>query len=212
MAQYTHAENNPLIGYFQKVSIMSNALVTLNTPATLEWATKNGTVKRAHSEASQSRAPSVARHAVADVATLAALQNGQYKPFLADVRGACSQAHAASLVATVANALATVVDGVPMAPAGDVLTTANKRTARAVAEWLQAPQTQRTVKGSIVREAKPLPKGKQYLADIAKQWLATMTDANMLTLPTIQADMLDAAPIHAVTSQDVTAMDDTIPQ
>ncbi len=159
---------------------MSNAIATIQAaPVALVHTSPKGVQRTYNSEAAQSRAPSATRHAVADHATLRALVSGQYVPFLRDVRGACSAAHAAGLVHAVSQALATVQDGITMVPTGDVLAVSNKKTARAVAQWLQNPTTEKVVKGVTTREAKPLPKGKAYLSAIAAQWLAAMSDANM---------------------------------
>ncbi len=184
---------------------MSTLTVTHTAPAPLVYATAKGVTRTANTEAAQARAPSKIRTAIADDATLRALTTGQYGPFLRDVRSACSQAHAAHLAATVAAALSTAVDGVPMVPHGDVLAVSNKRAARAVAQWLQNPTTERTVKGVTTREAKPLPKGKQYLCAIAGAWLTAMDAANM------GAESAPEAHIPEVTSQDAASMDETMP-
>jgi hypothetical protein len=68
-----------------------------------------------------------------------------------------------------------------MVPTGDILAVSNKLAARAVAEWLQNPHTAKTVKGVVITVAKPLPKGKLYLASVAAAWLQTMQDANLTT-------------------------------
>lgn len=178
---------------------MSNALSTLQAaPTALTITSAKGIVRTLHTEAAQARAPGKVRHSIADAQTLRALQTGQYVPFLRDVRAACSQAHTAALVSAVAAALSTVQDGVTMVPAGDVLAVSNKRTARAVAQWLQSPTTEKVVKGETVREAKPLPKGKAYLSAIAAQWLDGMATAEGET-------------VHPVTPTNTTNINNTIP-
>lgn len=144
-----------------------NITLALTTGPVLAWSTKNGTARSAHTESAQARAPRSARLERADSDTLQSLKNGVYRPFLQDVRSALTRPQSESLSGVVSASLSTLVDGVAMAPIGDVLTTVNKRAVIAFCEYLQNPVV--TIKG--VAKLTTIPKGKQYLIVLANNYL-----------------------------------------
>lgn len=78
----------------------STAITTTEAAShALTWTTKNGQTRRADSATAQAFAPRAPRLDVAQAADLAALKNGQYRPFLASVRAALTRAEQSALVA-----------------------------------------------------------------------------------------------------------------
>jgi hypothetical protein len=64
---------------------MTNSLAIVSTTAPITWTNKAGKSLEAHSATAQAFAPKAARITAAQAATLAQLENGQYRPFLRDV-------------------------------------------------------------------------------------------------------------------------------
>ena len=178
---------------------IATVAATDNTPAViaapsnpLTWATKAGTIKAAHTAAAIARAPAAVRTGEADAKTVAQLLNGQYRPFLSDVLGACSKGHLIALEYAVRAALTTTVDGVPMVPSGNVLAVVNRKAVAGFVAWLANPTA--VIKG--VEQSKPLPKGKQYLCAIAQEWAAQQAEA-ALAAAMIGAGMNDSEATEA---------------
>ena len=147
---------------------------TTETLPVLAWQTKTGKERAAFSPSAQSRAPSAARHALADQQTLAQLKNGQYRPFLRDVHAKLSKGHMLALGAAMRAALARTVDGIPMVPDTDAaLAACNKSAALAVCAFLLSPRA--IVKG--VEAPKDLPKSAAWLREVAAAWMDSMTEA-----------------------------------
>jgi hypothetical protein len=166
----------------------STDVATMAESPALTWETKTGKTRAAFTPAAAARGNREARLKAADAATVAQLQNNTFRPFLRDVASKLTAAHVTALRAHVAAALSTMVDGVPMLPAGDVLSVSNKKAAIAVATWLQAPTA--TVKG--VTSAKPLPASAAYLCAIAAAWVAPVADvAPAATEETTEAAVAD---------------------
>lgn len=143
----TETQTEALTVAEQHAALINQHVDTLRQQGAIVWQTKNGTVKSAHSATGQALAPRAARMADAQTKTLQALHNGQFRPLLRDIRAALTAPALAGLVAHVNGALATVVDGVTMAPVGDALAAPNKRAVLAVAEWARAPYGHKAVKG-----------------------------------------------------------------
>jgi len=77
-------------------------LITTNAPAehaAITWANKAGKTLIAHSHTAQAFAPKAARMAGAMSADLRALTNGQFRPFLADVRASLTKGDIKALTA-----------------------------------------------------------------------------------------------------------------
>lgn len=144
-----------------------NALALTNARAAgaIAWQTKSGTVKQAHSEIAKAQAPRAARIVDAQQATLRALHNGQYRPFLRDLLDGLTPAAVAGLKAATHAAMATVINGVSYAPTGDVFATPNKALILALAAWARAPYGEKTVKGVTVQS--PLKASKALTERLA---------------------------------------------
>lgn len=149
--------------------------VTANPNAIAVQVSKSGKEKHAFTESDLHRMSRTVRLQYADEKTLKQLQNGQFGPFLLSVQQALSKGHAESLWQTVSTALNTrMIEGVPyeIPHSSDKRINAqaakpSKAKALAFAQWLAEPKA--FVKG--VETPKPLPKGQQYLSDIAVAYL-----------------------------------------
>lgn len=157
--------------YNSEAATEAATLPTVAAPApthAIQWQTKTGKTKTAHTEVSAIRAPRAARLEAAQEKTLAQLNAGQFRPFIRDTVQSLNAAQLKGLQAHVLAALSTIVDGVPMAPVGDAFATPNKKLVAAVADWLTTPYAiKKTGKGKAAIEVSEPATLKGVAADLA---------------------------------------------
>lgn len=173
---------------------MSNAINTIGDHAPLTWETKTGKDRAAHSATAQALAPRAARLNSAIDIDVSRLMAGRYGAFMADVRAELKGKTLDWFTGTVRQSLTVTHEGVPMAPAGDVLTVANKQGMRAFCNALIVLAAGNAATMTSKGEIKTLkcPAKCTHFARVARVWLDVMAITEAEKLARIEADKLPA--------------------
>lgn len=173
----------------QIAELMDDQAVVATVPqdgaAIVQWETKAGNARAAYTDRGAVAAPVAIRKAAAYGRTWTALQNGRYVGFAREAHAAMTKGHMAAFAALFPESMAqddaapeyVVVEGVKYKkakPATDAVALPDridKKLFRSICEFVASPKVLRGKKGSKAEVEKGFIKSKQWISQMAAEWL-----------------------------------------